>query len=237
MKIWEYCRLRNSRNKRKYLFSAWLATNGSTQTEICYPVFLWESRIICMYRHSRHITRELDWWLCLHDRSICVFLGDQPITQFLSSVPPPSPSFLFPGHMSLYLMCECVCVQQHSCACLHMHVCMCPYLEEVLIRLCSWVKYEELGDFIKVVEWWSSSQLTDTSDFSLFILNINPTKTIHLRASLSFTLSLLLLISVFHFTMLCGKLMHTVYVSACFVPVCVHNQNRRDREGNEIESR
>lgn len=65
--------------------------------------------------------------------------------------------------------------------------------------LCIRVKYKEL-----VVEWWSSSQLTHTSDFSLIILNIDPTEkfTYHLINTSS---------SVFHFSMSCGKLRHTCY--------------------------
>lgn len=49
--------------------------------------------------------------------------------------------------------------------------------------------------------------------------------------SLSFTLSHLLLLSIFHFTMVCGELRHTLYVSAGFVPVCVWNQNREGQTG------
>ena len=127
---------------------------------------------------------------------------------------PPNPWFLFPGHMFVPL---------------------CPYLEEVLIRLWSWVKHEELGDFIKSVDWWSSSQLISALDFSLHYSN----KTIQISASQSFTLPHLFLLSVFLFTLLFGKLRHTVYVSVCLVPEGMqskHRENKKDGEGSEMRA-
>lgn len=123
-----------------------------------------------------------------------LFQGDQPIAHFLSS------SSLLPviPFSRSHIWCLNVCKYIYTVVPARIYDCVCPYLEGVLIRLCSSVKYEELCVSLR----WGSDGA-------------------HL-----------------HFILLsCGKLRHTVYVSACFVPVCACYHHRQGQRGGEIWSR
>lgn len=87
------------------------------------------------------------WWGRFHNRFVCVFLTS-----------PSQSLLLLLSRPYVYTFDVRMCMRRH------MHACL--YLEEILIKLCGWMKYEEQGDFIKSLEWWSSSQ---TPQISLYL--------------------------------------------------------------------
>lgn len=118
-----------------------------------------------------------------------------------------SSSLPFTCAICLCLMCTCV----YLCACVH--------IWKVLISLESWVKYEELGDFIKSMEWWSSSQPCNTF--------IHPQTLIqHNNSPRSLAISRPL--PVFH-----------LIFAICNVKPCIsrHSSGRTGGDGWEMESR